>query len=120
MPLIPGPLAHVAKFITTYAFDETATHLALDRHPAEGAKFGIFGYPYDIGLFISLMIHPLLDQPQCLILLVAAERIVVVALALKTEDLAAVTFYFVMRLVDLDTVVAVCLRADLVMLIVCG
>lgn len=104
---LPGLRAHVAEVFAAFADHEVAAHRALHCLPAGGADLCVLRYPLSVRLFLYHLLHP-----PCLLLAFAG--VVVVALAAKAEDLAAVALDCVLGVVYFDAVAAICARAELV------
>jgi hypothetical protein len=109
---LPRLRAHVAETFAAFADHEVAAHRTLHCLPAGGTDLCVLRDPFGIGLFLYHLLHPL-----CLLL--AFARVVVVALAPKTEDLAAVALDCVLGVVDFDAIAAICARAELIVSISC-
>ena len=112
MVRLPGLRAHVAKIFTAFACHEVAAHRPLDRLLARGADLCVLGDPFSI----SLLFYDLFDPSA---LLVAAARVVVVTLAEKAEDFAAVAFDCVLGTVYFYAIAAVRPRAELIVAVCC-
>ena len=108
---LPGLLAHVTEIFPASAFHKVAAHRPLDSGPAGGTLFGVFRNPAGVSLLVDQ-----LRQLQRFALLFALGRVVVVALAVKAEELAAAALDCVKGTSGfiLEAVVAVYPRAELV------